>query len=539
MKRVGTWIAVAVAAILVLVLVVLVAVPFLVDTPRIQALIANTATQALGRPVKFAGVSVSVLPRPAVVLRDLEVAEDPAFGKTPFLKLERAEVRLRFWPLLLLRVELGDFILKEPVISLVQSPDGRWNVATLGAGTDGRPPDRPRGSAGGGPGATAVIASRVRIEDGVITYESRAGARAQRYRVEDLDLTLTPSPGPLAFGGNARIKPGDLVLKISEGAVGLDSARPLTDAPLRGSIALDGKDIRELVAAALGPEPVISGGLMGKLTLGGTVGKPRAAGDIELSNPTVTQTNPQCPEPRRRTLALGPVKLNLTYEAPRLAVRPVVTSIARGTISTNLVATLDQGMGVELGDLAIKAVPAETVLVDFLCQGYAVSGPLDHTGSATARLGEIPTTLNGKGQVRMGPGKVVGNQALGLLNNVVQLGGALESVLSRDVPAASMASALEYDSITATYTITNGVVSTRDLLLSGRALKATAAGTYALTTGAVNVDLSVTASRRELRARVTGTAAAPKIAIAAGSLLREGEKRRLEEGLKDVLRRLR
>src|SRR5512145_627688 len=138
MKRVGMWIAVAVAAILVLVLVALVAVPFFVDTPRIQALIANTATQALGRPVKFAGVSVSVLPRPAVVLRDLEVAEDPAFGQTPFLKLERAEVRLRFWPLLLLRVELGDFILKEPVISLVQSPDGRWNVASLGTGADAR-----------------------------------------------------------------------------------------------------------------------------------------------------------------------------------------------------------------------------------------------------------------------------------------------------------------------------------------------------------------------------------------------------------------
>ncbi|HSF07014.1 MAG TPA: hypothetical protein VLG10_14600, partial [Methylomirabilota bacterium] len=62
---------------------------------------------------------------------------------------------------------------------------------------------------------------------------------------------------------------------------------------------------------------------------------------------------------------------------------------------------------------------------------------------------------------------------------------------------------------------------------------------YALASGAVNIDLTVTASRRELRARVTGTAAAPKIAVAAGSLLREGEKRRLEEGLKDVLRRLR
>ncbi len=257
MRRAGTWIAIAVAAVLVLVLAALIVVPFLVDTPRIQTLIATTATQALGRPVKFAAVSVSVLPRPAVVLKDLEVAEDPAFGKTPFLKLEQAVVRLRFWPLLLLRVELGDFVLKEPVISVVQAPDGRWNVATLGQGADARSPSRSRGGGGSGAGAAAALASQIKIEDGVIAYESRAAGQAQRYRLEDLDLTLTPSAGPLSFQGNVRVKPGDLALTITEGSVGLDGARPLAEAPLRGIVTLDGKDLRELVAAAAGPEPVI------------------------------------------------------------------------------------------------------------------------------------------------------------------------------------------------------------------------------------------------------------------------------------------
>jgi hypothetical protein len=539
MRRVGTWIAIAVAAILVLVLVALIAVPFLVDTPRIQTLIASTATQALGRPVKFAAVTVSVLPRPAVVLKDLEVAEDPAFGKTPFLKLEQAEVRLRFWPLLLFRVELGDFVLKEPVISVVQSPDGRWNVATLGQGGDAKSTSRPRGGGGGGAGAAAVLATQIKIDDGVIVYESRAGGQAQRYRVEDLDLTLTPSTGPLAFRGNARLKPGDLVVKISEGSVGLDAARPLTDAPLRGTVTLDGKDVRELVAAAAGPEPVIAGGLKGTLTLGGTVGKPRASGDVELSNPSVTQTSPQCPDPKKRTLALGPLKTNLTYEDPRLTGRPVTTSIGNGTITTNLIVTLSQGTRVELADFGIKAVPIEKVLVDFVCQGYAVTGPLDLNGALAARLDELWTTLDGKGQLRIGPGRVVGHQALALLNNVVRLGGAVESILGGDVPTGALVSALDYDSITGTYTITNGVVSTRDLTLTGRALRANVAGTYALASGAMNLDLNIAASRRELRARVTGTAAAPKVAIAAGSLLREGEQRRLEEGVRDILRKLR
>jgi hypothetical protein len=196
-------------------------------------------------------------------------------------------------------------------------------------------------------------------------------------------------------------------------------------------------------------------------------------------------------------------------------------------------------MRAELGDLALKAVPLDKVLVDFLCQGYAVTGPLELTGSAAAQPAALWTTLDGKGRLRVGAGKVVGPQALALLDRVVRLGGALESVLGGELPAGALDSALDYDSITATYTITNGVVSTRDLTLSGRALKATAAGTYALASGAMNVELNVTASRRQLRARVTGTAAAPKIAIAPGSLLREGEQRRIEEGLKDILRKLR
>jgi uncharacterized protein involved in outer membrane biogenesis len=529
-----------VAVVLVLALAVLAAVPFLADTPRIQALIATTATQALGRPVKFASLSVAVLPRPAVVLNDLEVAEDPAFGTTPFLRLQRAQVRLRLWPLFLFRVELGDFVLNEPVISLVQAADGRWNIASLGQSADGRPPARPRGGGGGGPGPAAVVGSRVRIENGVIAYESRASGRAQRYRVEDLDLTLRPSVGPLGFQGNARVRPGDLLLTFSQGSVGLDGARPLTEAPVRATVTLDAKDLRELVAATVGPEPAIAGGVRGMLTVGGTVGRPRASGDVELSDVSVTQTSPRCAEPRQRTLALGPVKLTLAYDDPRLTARPVTTSIARGTISTTVVATLgDRGVRVELGELGIKALPVEKVLVDFLCQGYAVTGPLDLTGAAAARLGEVTTTLDGKGQLRLGPGTVVGAQALALLNNVIRLGGAVDAILSGEARTGALASGLDYDSITATFTITNGVVSTRDLTLSAPRLKATAAGTYALASGAVNVDLTVTAARRDLRAKLTGTAASPQIAVAVGSLLREGEKRRIEQGLQDLLRRLR
>jgi AsmA protein len=111
------WLLVGVAAIVVLAIAALVAVPYLVDLPRVQALIATNASQALGRPVKFSGMKISALPLPSVELQNLEIAEDPQFGKEPFVRLQTGTIRLRLWPLLRGRVELGDITLKKPVIA--------------------------------------------------------------------------------------------------------------------------------------------------------------------------------------------------------------------------------------------------------------------------------------------------------------------------------------------------------------------------------------------------------------------------------------
>jgi hypothetical protein len=532
------WTAVGVAIVIVLAVAALAAVPYLVDTPRIQALIATSASQALGRPVRFTSVAVSVLPLPSVVLKNLEVAEDPAFGPAPFLRLNEAVVRLRLWPLLLLRVELGAFILKQPVIALIQAPDGRWNFASLGGGTEPRGGGRPRGGSGGA-GAAAALGSRVTIEDGVVTYELRGGASSARYRVEDLDLALVAGPGPLTFRGDARVKPGDLALKISDGSVGLVAGRPVGDATLRGRLSLDGRQIRELAAVAMGPEPVLSGALKGTLTLGGTVARPRATGEVALNELTVGQVQAQCPEPKRRTLALGPVKAPVAWEEPRFTARPLTTTLGGGTVNSNVTAILDRGVRLELADIALKAVPAEKVLVDFLCQGYAVTGPLDLTGRAATRLSELLTTLDGAGQLRLGPGQVVGPQALALLGQVVRVGGTVSAVLGSEMPVLAAGSPLDYESITATYTITDGVLSTRDLLFTSRTLKTAVAGTYALATGALKVDVVLTASGREVKGTVTGTAASPTIRVAPESVVRGIDQEKVEKGLRDLLKRYR
>src|SRR6267378_78981 len=288
-RRPVKWLVGVVAAVLVLVVAALILVPFLVDTPRVQALIASNASQALGRPVRFRSMSISVLPLPAVALHGLEIAEDPQFGTEPFLKLETGKVRLKLLPLLTGRVELGDVKLTKPVITVIQTADGRMNISTLGTGAGTKEPKAaeraPRGGGGTGGGGAALPAA-ISIEHGLVAYVARGkGGVTSQYRVDDLNLTLTGGAPQLAFKGDLKVKPGDLVVKIADGQVALDGGKPLTEAPLRGVVTLDGKDIGDLAKNALGPTPAFGGALKGKLALSGTLGAPAVAGDIELATP--------------------------------------------------------------------------------------------------------------------------------------------------------------------------------------------------------------------------------------------------------------
>jgi len=252
----------------------------------------------------------------------------------------------------------------------------------------------------------------------------------------------------------------------------------------------------------------------------------------------VIQSSQACPEPKQRTFALGPLKAaGIVYEGERLQSRPVTTSIGSGTISTNLTATLDHGARVQLSDLAIKSVPVEKVLVDFLCEGYAVTGPLDLTGALSTNTSNVLGTLGGGGQLRIGPGKVVGPQALALISVVTRLAGAASSVLSADVPTSLTSSPVDFQSITGTYQINNGVLTTKDLLYTTKALKVGVAGDYGLASGRMNLDLRIDHGRGEVLAKVSGNASSPSVRIDPASIANQIDREKVESGVKDLLKR--
>jgi hypothetical protein len=288
---------------------------------------------------------------------------------------------------------------------------------------------------------------------------------------------------------------------------------------------------------ALGPNPVLGGSVKGTLTLGGTVGAPTAAGPVEVSRLTATRTSAQCPEPRRRTLTIPSLTLGVSWQDQRLTGRPLTLSLDRGTVTTQLTVTLDQGARVQLEDLAIKTLPLEKVLVDYLCEGYAITGLLDLAGGLSFAARDALGTLSGPGRLRVGAGRVVGSQALALMGGVVRVGGAVSSVLSSDLPAHVFESPLEFDSITGSYVLANGVATTRDLLYTSRAMKVAIAGDYSLPTTRMNLDMVITHGRGEIQARVTGTTASPSIRVSPASVLRDVDPQKAEKGLRDLLKR--
>ena len=231
------WLLAGIAAVVLLTIAAIAALPRLIDVPRVQTLIATNAAHALGRPVRFASLSVSVFPLPGVTLHGLEVAEDSQFGTTPFLTLDSGRLRLRLRPLLSGRVEFAELVLAKPVITVIRDGGGRLNVATLGTTAEPRTaarPGRPAGAGGGG-GALALPGT-VKITDGVLVYLAQTpGAPPTRYRVEHLDLVLDGTSAQIGFKGAARIMPGDLSVKFSDGVVSMSPApaHGLTDAPVR------------------------------------------------------------------------------------------------------------------------------------------------------------------------------------------------------------------------------------------------------------------------------------------------------------------
>ncbi|MGD0797330.1 MAG: AsmA family protein [Acidobacteriaceae bacterium] len=127
-----------IAALIFLLVVLLMAfIPPLLNISRFQRRIERNISDALGRPVQFSRVSLTLLPLPGFTLENFAVAEDPAFGAEPVIAAGSVEATVRFRSLWHGRVEFSKISLSAgdtgaaPSVNLVHTADGRWNIQGL------------------------------------------------------------------------------------------------------------------------------------------------------------------------------------------------------------------------------------------------------------------------------------------------------------------------------------------------------------------------------------------------------------------------
>jgi AsmA protein len=124
------------AAAIVLVLL-LVLTPPLINVSRLRHRISTSMSLSLGRPVHLDGVSLQVLPIPGLVLQNLVVSEDPAFGSEPAIRANKVLLTLRPSSLWRRQIEISSirFEVDEngsgPSLNLVRNAAGHWNLESL------------------------------------------------------------------------------------------------------------------------------------------------------------------------------------------------------------------------------------------------------------------------------------------------------------------------------------------------------------------------------------------------------------------------
>ncbi|MDR3727857.1 MAG: AsmA family protein [Terracidiphilus sp.] len=127
MKHKRLWQALAV---LVAILAVVI-VPPLVSLSHYKSQITRLMAASLGRPVRLSAVEMRLLPRPAFVLSDLTVEEDPVYGAEPVLHANTVTANIRLLSLWRGRLVIGSVSLDEASLNLVRTPTGRWNLDAL------------------------------------------------------------------------------------------------------------------------------------------------------------------------------------------------------------------------------------------------------------------------------------------------------------------------------------------------------------------------------------------------------------------------
>ncbi len=343
---------------------VLVAAGYLISADAVRRQVLSEIRAVTGlNPILRGEAKVSLFPSGSVSFADVVLGD----AKRPALTAERLTARLRFFPLLIGRVEIADVALERPTIAVDLEPNGKSNWSGLiEALTRSQTKDGPRVAAFSEmriDNGTVLVRSKERKLDETLTDVefslawpsiSKSFGASGRFvwHDEPLDMTLTLGDFPAALSGDRtgvklRIA-GSPIKAAFEGAI---SVKPTLK--IEGTLAADTASMRHALIWA-GQQPLPGGGFghfaikTQTNVMGGTIGLSNV--NVELDGNTAEGVLTFATD-GRKTLqgTLASDALDLT---PYVSTVRLLTANQREWNNTRI--TLDGLSGIDL-DLRLSA----------------------------------------------------------------------------------------------------------------------------------------------------------------------------------------
>ncbi len=208
MRKLG----IALIVIIVLVIIAIVAIPLVVDVNRYHGLVQSQLEKALGRPVTFGAMHLSMTP-PGVRMDNLVIGEDPQFGGGAFAQAHYIDASVKLLPLLRKNVDIRSLTLDQPQVELIKNRAGLWNFSTLGKKSEapaqpGAAPAQPAPQGNAPPpqqksSQGEFVLAKLGINNGQVTMIDQA--KNSRAVYNNIDLTLTDFAPHKAFSLDAAL----------------------------------------------------------------------------------------------------------------------------------------------------------------------------------------------------------------------------------------------------------------------------------------------------------------------------------------------
>ena len=239
-----------VGGIVVLLFLIILALPFFINVNQFKPTLETKLGVAMGRKVGIGDIGLSIISG-SVTVKDVSVADDPAFSNSPFLTAKSLDVGVEMMPLIFSRqLNISSFTIQDPEISLQHNANGTWNYSTLGAAGQSKtsaPAAAPAPAAGGGgaaptPTAPGFSVDKLKIANGKIIVGT-VGSKAKpsvysNVNLEASDLSYsTQFPFKLTATG-----PGNADLKV-EGKAGPINQTDTSLTPLNATVNVQHLDL--------------------------------------------------------------------------------------------------------------------------------------------------------------------------------------------------------------------------------------------------------------------------------------------------------